>query len=170
MPALMNLTGQTFGRLRVIRRDGSDRYGLACWYCDCDCGHFTIACGRRLRDGRTRSCGCLAKESSIRNLPDQTHGHASSGNETLTYKSWQSMKQRCKNKKHIYFHNYGGRGIKVCTQWDRSFESFLSDMGERPAGTSIDRVDNNGNYELSNCRWATPTQQQHNRRDNRCAT
>ena len=169
MPRLIDHVGDVFGRLTVISRTSNERNGQARWHCKCSCGGTLEVCGDRLRLGKTRSCGCLRKETTPLNAVT-IHGHASPGNQSPTYKSWISMKQRCTNPHNCNWKNYGGRGIKVCDRWFNSFVNFLTDMGERPDGRTIDRYpDPYGNYELANCRWATPAQQQHNRRDNTCA-
>jgi len=95
---------------------------------------------------------------------EATHGNTRGGKETRTYRSWRSMMKRCYNKNTKDFSNYGGRGITVCERWRNSFESFLSDMGERPESKTLDRIDVNGNYEPSNCRWATHVEQSYNKR------
>jgi hypothetical protein len=118
--------------------------------------------GGNLRSGDVRSCGCLQREIIARR--NRTHGHSVRGAETPTYRSWKAMHTRCTNPNPSTWAHYGGRGIEICERW-RSFESFLEDMGERPEGTSIDRIDVDGNYEPGNCRWATPTEQRANRRD-----
>ena len=126
--------------------------------CVCDCGNIGSYFLFNLKSGKTKSCGCLYKESRATNV---THGHS----KTPLYVCWKSMKSRCYNKNRKDYYLYGGRGIIVCDRWINSYENFLSDMGEKPSAEySIDRIDVNGNYEPSNCRWATPTEQRLNQR------
>jgi hypothetical protein len=121
-----------------------------------------MTCVDNIKRGDTKSCGCLLAESRRTII----HGHARKGGFSSTYVSWYQMINRCTNPKAGDFKYYQGRGITVCERW-RDFRNFLSDMGKRPRGTWLDRADNNGNYEPSNCRWATPTQQVRNRRNAR---
>ncbi|WP_310625772.1 hypothetical protein [Limnohabitans sp.] len=156
MSALINLIGQRFGRLVATKKT---RIGIvAAFVCRCDCGKQVTVRSQSLRKGETTSCGC-ARADAMREKKT-THGFYKSP----TYNSWRSMLARCSDSTHRNFKDYGGRGITVCKQWRESFESFLADMGERPPDTSIDRINTNGNYEPSNCRWATRTEQNRNKR------
>jgi hypothetical protein len=129
----------------------------------CDCGKsFVMQC--RSESG-TKSCGCFAKESARKLLTGNTHRRTHNHTTTRVYKSWSQMKNRCDNSNYAEFEFYGGRGITVCDRWN-AFENFLKDMGERPVGTSLDRIDVNGNYEPKNCRWVTPKEQARNTRRN----
>jgi hypothetical protein len=158
------LAGHSFGRLKVIEIAGSDKHGKTRWRCACACGRAITVRGAHLMSGITRSCGCLAKETLRKNGERSArHGHARVGHRSLTYSSWQAMLKRCNNPHHRYYKNYGGRGIKVCNRWLK-FENFLADIEERTSGTTIDRIDNDGNYCKRNCRWATPSQQRRNQR------
>lgn len=179
MPKKIDLTGKVFGRLRVIQDSGERRTvdKVIMWRCKCDCGNIVFIDGKSLRRGDTKSCGCLNKEKSrkriiqlnksgihINNKYGVTHGHASVGGKSSpTYNSWFGIIQRCENKNNKDYKNYGGRGITVCEQWHR-FENFLKDMGIRPPLLSIDRINNDAGYSPDNCRWATPSQQNLNRR------
>ena len=148
MPALIDIKRQRFGRLLVQRRNGSHQ-GAAAWLCKCDCGKLIIRPSGSLRSGRTRSCGCLMMESAT------THNRS----HEPEYKSWASMLQRCNNEKNPAFRYYGQKGVRVCKRW-HSFENFFTDMGKRPAGKTLDRWPNpKGDYQLSNCRWATKAEQ-----------
>lgn len=161
-----NRTGIRYGRLTAIRPDRLSASGNRAWVCQCDCGTEVVVCGSKL-SGRTRSCGCLAKESAAavgRALT--THGLT----RTPEYAAWQNMKARCYRPSAKLFDRYGGRGIQVCGRWltgeeGRSgFECFLSDLGPRPtAKHSVERRDVDGHYAPTNCTWATTTQQARNK-------
>lgn len=156
-------TGSKFGRLMVVSRSKKNTWNNAWWNCVCECGGVKVVTGHKLRSGRVSSCGCMRTESNrIKAMNNRTHGLSYSG----TYSSWRLMKQRCLNSCSPTYMYYGGRGIKICRRWLK-FENFIADMGERPNGKSLDRYpDKNGNYEPSNCRWATRKQQSLNTRRN----
>jgi hypothetical protein len=157
MGAFINLAGKKFGRLTVVRR-GKNNGHYVMWLCACRCGGRVITRGSSLTSGNTRSCGCMQRDAVSR----IKHGHCRNG-DSKTYRSWSAMHARCTNPGDQAYDRYGGRGIKVCRRWLR-FENFLADMGERPVGKTLDRYpDNDGDYKPSNCRWATPRQQQLNR-------
>lgn len=153
----IDVTGTRFGRLTAYSFDATIS-GQTFWVCKCDCGSTVSVNLSKLRNKETRSCGCLRAEVSADRM--RTHGKARTG----TYRSWEAMKQRCTNPNYSEFYLYGGRGIKVCERW-LQFESFLADMGVRPEGKSIDRIDVNGDYTKDNCRWATATEQARNKRN-----
>jgi len=143
-----------FGLLTILARASNDRFGRTQWLCRCDCGSERVVALFRMTSGHTRSCGC------IKGLVNATHRMKG----TPTHNSWCAMKQRCNYAQSKQYPAYGGRGITVCARWNDSFENFLADMGERPKGMTIDRINSDGNYEPKNCRWATDPDQQRNRR------
>lgn len=153
------LTGIRFGKL-VVLNQGPHFGPLIGWYCLCDCGQLTHVRAGHLTSKRIRSCGCLVGEK---------HGEAyNKSNEgrwvSKEYKAWSHAKARCLNKNNKKYPIYGGRGITMCQEWQRSYKAFLRHMGRSPAGRSLDRIDVNGHYEPGNCRWATASEQSRNRR------
>jgi hypothetical protein len=161
----LDISGLRFGRLTALHIDplrGTNRH----WVCACECGNRATVQISRLRSGKTKSCGCLRSEvlRAICGKARRRHGHASNWEKTSEYHSWQAMWRRCTNPKHKSYADYGGRGIRVCDRW-KDFSKFLEDMGLKPGrGFSIDRIENQGNYEPGNCKWSTPKQQAGNRR------
>jgi hypothetical protein len=161
------IEGQVFGRLTVLREveaiQGAKLYRRV--ECKCRCGNLSTHTLRNLRNGDTRSCGCL-REETIK-LSRRKHGHLVNGVQTPEYTCWWAMKMRCENHKSEKYHLYGGRGIRVCEMWNSSFEAFFEDMGCRPSPEyTLDRIDTNGDYYPENCRWVTQTQQMRNIRRN----
>jgi len=152
-----------FYRLTVRGRKGSASNGDALWECVCICGNIAVVRACKLRNGNTRSCGCLLKEHCRKLKKKKIHGHASREGKTPTYRSWQHMVERCTNPNSDNFRFYGGTGIRVCKRWLK-FENFLKDMGTRPTGTVIGRHGDTGNYTPSNCSWQTHKESQATRR------
>lgn len=159
------MLGLRFGKLVVTDR-APNKGKRAMWVCRCDCGKRVTRLGKYLRSGEVKSCGCLHRQPM--SGPRTTHGH-SIGKISRTYSTWASMVQRCTNPKSTTWSKYGGKGITVCKRW-LSFDNFLSDMGERPAGMSIDRINPRGSYTRSNCRWADSKQQGANQTKTRFIT
>lgn len=159
-------SGQRYGRLVAIKFTGRGNRGGALWLLKCDCGQEHETFANWVRTGKTKSCGCLRLENTKR-MGASTATHGMTG--TPTHVSWERMHSRCNNPNSDRYYDYGGRGIRVCDRW-RKFENFFSDMGERPSlDYSLDRINNAGNYEPSNCRWATAKEQALNRRHRRVA-
>lgn len=153
LPASVHV-GDRFGLLVVVEEAGRARNRERMFRCRCDCGSETVVMSSNLRRGNQKSCGC-------QRTPPK---HGALG--TPTYESWRGMIGRCRYPSNASWKNYGARGIKVCERWqgDGGFQNFLADMGERPGGTTLDRVDNEGDYEPGNCRWASWTEQHANKR------
>lgn len=151
----IDLTGKVFGRLLVLEHAGKSVRGQSLWLCSCSCGNQKVMQYSSLVAG-TQSCGCKKREP---NLANTTHGQSN----TRTYRAWTNMKARCLDVNHQAYHNYGARGITVCERW-MTFEPFLEDMGFCPEGLEIERMDNDDGYYKENCKWATRSEQQSNKR------
>ena len=155
-----HIEGKLFNRLFVVKKIDKKTGNKWLYECRCSCGNVIFTDKYKLQYGHTKSCGCLKLD--LLSINKYVHGMT----KTPEYKAWIEMKQRCYNKDHKRFNYYGGRGIHVCDKWLDSFQSFYDDLGKRNTKKhSLDRIDVNGNYEPSNCRWATPTEQSANRRD-----
>lgn len=156
MTKVKNIVGLKVGLLTVIERAGRDKFYAALWKCSCECGNFKNYTTGSLLSGNYKTCGCRTLKKARRKKINPKSG-------LREYKIWRGMLRRCNNKNYPFFKSYGGRGIRVCDRWTNSYENFIADMGKSPTPKhSIDRIDNSGNYEPGNCRWATQKEQMAN--------
>jgi len=160
VPNAVDITNQRFGLLVAIRPTSDrDSSGSILWFCKCDCGNTCTHPIRQILHGGYRSCGCK--------MGYHKHDRTKGGKRDPTFISWQAMLQRCYDPNNIAYERYGGRGITVCERWRQSLVNFITDVGERPLGHTLDRIDNQGLYEPGNVKWSTPKEQANNRRRRR---
>ena len=166
MPKVHDLTGKHFGRLKILERNPkNDNHGGSRLDCECDCGNKITVQAGNLKNNHTQSCGCLNKE--VTSKTNSTHGLTN----TPEYYTWAAIKRRCYGTYSPDYPDYGGRGIVMCDEWKNDFTVFLRDMGPRPSSShSIDRKNNDKGYDKENCRWATRSEQQRNKRNSRSIT
>lgn len=166
MTKALDLIGKKFERLLVLSRADNNSFGQTRWNCICDCGGESVVVGSSLMQGKTKSCGCYNKD--MIGAVNRTHGHNSGRKSSKTRNSWRGMKERCTNPKNSHYLFYGARGIGFPDEWAK-FENFLADMGERPEGMTLERIDVNLSYSKENCKWDTLSNQAYNitlRKDN----
>jgi len=160
-PSFRDLEGLRFERLEVLGFVGV-QWRNAVWLCRCDCGTERAVKSSQLVQGKTKSCGCFKDENTSKRFKTHGQAYAIQHDQTAVYNAWCNMKTRCLNENRETYNRYGGRGIQICDRWLNSFEAFYADMGNPPAGHSLDRKDNDGNYCPENCKWSTSKQQTNN--------